>query len=153
MSSKFDLKSIQAQWILGLIPGDDLIDIAADALAQGVKSKSLVELAGLSQNETQEAQRLFQRALDEIGQAGMVKADALKHYAKIVSASILASEVAPMEGAKRIWRATLNANVEGFHDLDGFIYAASELENRPEDEELFEKAIREEAGRWSSFGY
>jgi uncharacterized protein YbjT (DUF2867 family) len=150
MSSKFDIKSTQAEWILGLIPRDDLVDIAAEALAQGIKSKHLVELAGLSQTETQEAERLFERALDEIGQPGMVKADALKQYARIVSALILASKIAPLEGAKRIWRATLKAGIEGFHDLDGFIYAASELEDRPEDKELFESAIRDEARRWSN---
>jgi hypothetical protein len=50
-----------------------------------------------------------------------------------------------LEGAKRIWQATLNAELNGFHDLDGFIYAASELEERPEDKALFEKAIIEEA--------
>jgi hypothetical protein len=148
MTAAFDLKSIQAQWVLGLIRSDDLPDIATQALSGGIESKSLVELAGLAGNETHEARKLFDQALSELGCKGMEKTDALKRYAKIVSALILALEITPLEGAKRIWRATLNARIDEFHDLDGFIYAASELEDRPEDKALFEKGIIEEARRW-----
>jgi len=79
----------------------------------------------------------------------MLKTDALRKYAKQIATSILTSEVSPLEGARLIWRATLKAGVQGFRELDGFIYAASELEDRPQDKELFEKAITEEAKRWS----
>jgi hypothetical protein len=153
MSADFNMKSIQAQWVLGLILVDDLPDIAAEALSVGIESKSLVELAGLSRSETDEARKLFGQALIELGCQRMEKAEALGRYAKIVSTSILASEVTPLEGAKRIWQATRKAELNGFHDLDGFIYAASELEDRPEDKALFEKAIIEESRSWSSFGY
>jgi hypothetical protein len=153
MSTGFNLKSTQAQWVLGLIPSDDLPAIAGQALADGIESKSLIELAGLGRSEMQEARNLFERSLNELGCKSMEKAEALGRYAKIVSTLILASEVAPLEGAKRIWQATRKAGLNGFHDLDGFIYAASELEERPEDKALFEKAIIEEAKSWSSFEY
>jgi hypothetical protein len=68
---------------------------------------------------------------------------------KAVSDSILAGEISPLEGAKRIWNATLAVNPHGWHELDAFIYAASEADSRPEDQEFFEKAIVEEARRWS----
>ena len=151
MSTGFDYKSVQARWVLGLIPSDDLPNIATQALSAGIESKSLAELAGLTGNETDEARKLFEQVLNELGGEGMKTADALKHYAKIVSTSILASEITPLEGAKRIWQTTLNASVPGFHDLDGFIYAASELEDRPEDKALFEKTIIDEAERWSKW--
>ena len=151
MSTGFDLKSIQAEWVLGLIATNDLPDIAAKAVSAGIESKSLVELAGLNGNETDEARKLFGQALNELGCRSMEKAEALGRYAKIVSTLILASEVAPLEGAKRIWQATRKAELNGFHDLDGFIYAASELEERPEDKALLEKAIIEEARSWTSF--
>jgi hypothetical protein len=149
MSPKSDLKSIQARWVLGLISGEDLSGIATDLLCQGVESESLVELAGLSRNEGG-ASALFERALDELGCGAMEPTDALKRYAKAVSASILASETPPLDGAKRIWRASLSVGAHGWHDLDPFAYAASEAESRPEDRELFERAIIEEARRWSS---
>lgn len=151
MSKELDLKSVQAQWVLGLIPTNELPDIAAKALSAGIESKSLLVLAGLNGSETDEARKLFGQALNELGCRSMEKAEALGRYAKIVSTLILASEVAPLEGAKRIWQATRKAELNGFHDLDGFIYAASELEERPEDKALLEKAIIEEATSWSSF--
>jgi hypothetical protein len=149
MNSEFDLKSIQSRWTLGLIPVDDLPDIAAVAVSKGFESKSLLELAGLSRGETDEVRKLFELALNELGQQVMSETDALKIYAKLVSTLILESEVTPLEGAKRIWRATVDARVEGFHDLDPFIYAASEMEDRHDDKPFFEKAIMDEAKRWA----
>ena len=151
MNAMFDLKSTQALWVLGLIPSDDLPDIATQALTQGIDSKSLLELSGLTGNEPQEARKLFTQALNELGCKDIEKADALKLYAKTISSLILALGITPLEGAKRIWQATLTARIEGFHDLDGFIYAASEMEDRPGDKALFETGIIEEARRWSHF--
>ena len=137
--------------MLGLILPDDLPDIAANALSAGMESKSLVALAGLNGSETDEARKLFERALSELGCDSMEKVDALRNYARVVSVAMLKSELAPLEGAKQIWKATLNAEVENFHDLDPFIYAASELEDRPQDRALFEKAILDEAARWRAY--
>lgn len=151
MSTGFNLKSIQAEWVLGLIPTDDLPEVGAKVLSAGIESKSLRMLAGLDEHETDEARKLFEQALIELGCQSMEKAEALGRYAKIVSTLILASEVTPLEGARRIWQATRKAELNGFHDFDGFIYAASELEERPEAKALFERAIIAEATSWSSF--
>jgi hypothetical protein len=151
MKTNFDLKGTEAFWTLGLIPVDDLPNLAADAIAQGFESKALIQLAGVAPVEAQEASSLFQKALWQLGLGTMLKTDALKHYAKEVSNRILNSEVTPLEGAKDIWRVALTTRITGFHDLDPFIYAASELEERPAEKDLFEKAIMEEAKRWSTF--
>jgi hypothetical protein len=151
MNTVFDLKSVQAQWVLGLILSDDLPDIAAKALAKGIESKSLIELAGLNGCETDEAKKLFGQALGELGFKNMETIDALKNYARFVSTAMLEAELMPLEGAKLIWQASRRLNLPDFHDLDGFIYAASELEDRPQDKELFEKVILEEAQRWRHF--
>jgi hypothetical protein len=148
MNVGFDVKSIHAQWVLGLIAPDDLPDIAINAIAAGLESKSIVELAGLSKDQMGAAPGLFEKVLNDLGLRDLEKKDALKRYAKLISTSILASDITPLEGAKRIWRATIKAGVSEFHDLDGFIYAASELEDRPEDKAQFEKAIFAEAARW-----
>jgi hypothetical protein len=151
MKTNFDLKRTEASWTLGLIPVDDLPNLAADAVAQGFESKALIQLAGVAPVEAQEASSLFQKALRELGVGTMLKTDALKHYAKEVSNRILNSEVTPLEGAKDIWRVSLKTRISGFHDLDPFLYAASELEERPAEKEFFEKAIMAEAKRWSTF--
>ncbi len=147
MSAEADLKAIQVRWVLGLVSGKDLPSIATTLLTQGIESKSLVELAGLSRTEAG-APDLFEQALHELGCIVMEPTEALKHYAKTVSASILARETSPLDGARRIWRATLYVGAHGFHDLDPFVYAASEAESRPQDRELFERAIIDEARRW-----
>ncbi|MDR3414384.1 MAG: hypothetical protein P4L87_26060 [Formivibrio sp.] len=150
MNIELNLKSIQAQWVLGLIPADDLPDIAAKAVSAGIESKSLIELAGLNGSDTDETRKLFEQALNELGFGSMRKIDALRHYARFISAAILNSELAPLEGAKRIWQASRRSTLPDFHDLDAFIYAASELEDRPQDRVLFEKAILAEAARWGT---
>jgi hypothetical protein len=149
MNSESYFEPIMARWALGLIRSDELPDIAAGALSNVFESTSLLALAGRSQGETDEARKLFERALNELGHGVMSKTDALRIYAKITSTSILASEFTPLEGANRIWRAKRDSGVTGFHDLDPFIYAASEMEDRPEDKEFFERAIIEEAKRWA----
>src|SRR5439155_16214767 len=51
VGSELDLKSTQTRWVLGLIDDGQLPNLAADLLIQGIESKSLVELAGLSRKE------------------------------------------------------------------------------------------------------
>ena len=151
MTPSFDLKIVQAEWVLRLIHTDDLPSIAIQALSSRIESKSLVQLAGLSREELPEARDLFERSLGELGCKDMSKTDALKYYAKKVSTLILETKITPLEGARRIWQATLKSGSNEFHDLDGFIYAASEIEDRPKDKSLFEKGIIEEARCWIDF--
>ena len=149
MSLELDLKSIQTRWVLGLIHGSELPGLATDLLCQGIHSKYLHHHAGLSPNEGG-AIALFEQALDELGCGFMEPTEALRRYAKAVSTSILASEVSPLEGANLIWQAKLHVAADGFHDVDPFVYAASEAETRPQDRDFFEQAIVEEAKRWNS---
>jgi hypothetical protein len=151
MITNLDFKTIQALWVLGLILRDDLPEIAAQVMVQGANSKSLEKLAGLSQTDTREALELFERSLDEMGQKKITKKEALRIYAKYISGLILASQISPLEGANRIWRSVVSSGIIEFHDLDPFIYAASEWESRPEEADFFQEAIRKEAEIWSKF--
>ena len=150
-SKVFDLRLLEAKWVLGLIHSEELPDIAATALTHGIESKSLIVLAGLNGSDTDEVRKLFEQALCELGCGRMEKIDAVRNYARSVSTAILESELAPLDGAKQIWKATLNAEISEFHELDAFIYAASELEDRPQDKALFEKAILQEATQWKKW--
>ena len=147
MIKPFNLEIAEALWVLGMLPTEDLPDLAADAIAQGIELEALVKLAGCSPQESQEIAQLFDDFLKQKG-GGMSKMHALQLYAKIVSQQILESKVTAQDGAKEIWRATLKARIDGFHELDAFIYAASEMEDRPQERNLFVKAIMEEARRW-----
>lgn len=148
---KLDLNDTKALWVLGLIPSETLPQLATDALVQGYDSESLVELAGQSGEDVEKARRLFARSLEELSPSTMRTEDALRQYARMVALLILASTISPLDGARQIWSAMRSARMSDFHDLDAFVYAASELEDRPEDRELFENAILTEARRWSRF--
>ncbi|NDP58212.1 MAG: hypothetical protein GZ090_02510 [Oxalobacteraceae bacterium] len=150
MSETFNLSQLEAMWVLGLLLGEELPEHAASALEEGFDSEAILQLSICSPNEAEQIHQLFERILAEGGGGKMSKVDALKHYAKQISTSILSDKISPLEGAKLIWRATINSQEREFHELDSFIYAASEMEDRPEDKEFFEKAIREEAQRWEA---
>ncbi len=148
MKNMFNITNLESKWLLGFLHIEELPDIAASALASGFDTESILKLAICSKDEIEEIDRLFKQVLKESGGGNMSKADALRHYAKQVSASILTKEISPLKGATLIWDATLNVQIPNFHELDCFIYAASEIEDRPYDKGFFEKTIIEEAERW-----
>jgi len=150
MEEAFDIEALEVKWILGMIHTHELPTVAVELMTHGFDSESLLQLAVGDATRVVESGSLFQQALEELGRGKISKLDALKHYAKTVSRRILNAEVSPLEGARAIWHAQLSVGLSDFPGLDPFIYAASELEDRPEDSELFERMIRDEAGRWAS---
>src|SRR5262245_61309863 len=117
------LKRMLALWTLGLIGSEELPSIAAEVLAEGLESRSLVRLAGLTTQEIADADSLFQKSLNELGVEQMTTNEALRLYAVFVSKRIVNREISPLQGAKEIWRATIRAKISDFHALDPFIYA------------------------------
>jgi hypothetical protein len=61
---------------------------------------------------------------------------------------ICGGELEPYAGARKIWHLAQAVNEEAFHDLDPFIYAASEYQERPSDRPHFAAEIVNEARRW-----
>jgi hypothetical protein len=149
MSETLAIANWEAQWILGLLRVEDLPKIAQQALAAGVNSSTLLELAICETNESEQIVKKFQQYLAENERGTMSKQEALRQYAREVSVSILLEQVPAYDGARLIWRATVNAGEKEFHELDAFIYAASEMEDRPKDRDFFVNAIRDEANRWA----
>lgn len=143
-----DLAFIEARHVLGLLNSDDLPAVAADLLASGHQSDAAVELAGLVGPANADAWPLLDRLLAETGRPRMSKEEALRQYARDISLAIVNKEMAPIDGANYIWQALRKNYLPEFHEFDPFVYAASEVENRPGDRRFFEKAILEEAKRW-----
>jgi len=152
MNKQFDIKLAEAMWVLGLLRVEELPELAVNALSDGFESEAILRLAVCSIDDSNEINRLFKRVLLEASGGYMPKIEALKHYAKQISMWILSSEVTPRQGARLIWTATINAQEKDFHELDTFIYAASEMDDRPADKAFFEQAILEEAKRWGTEG-
>ena len=126
---------------LGLLQSDDLIQVGVQALEHGCDSPSLRILAGLNASEAEEARRMFDQALSELDLEVPSKRDAVIHLARGIAKEILTGTTEAYLGAKRIWDLTLHASSEGFPELDSFVYAASEWEERPEDRATFEEGI------------
>ena len=145
MESLEYMQMIEVHSTLELIPSDDMQAIAIELMGNGFNSKSLLALAILDKSDVHEASALLKKALAELGCRGIKIVDALRLYAKSIAKSIIAGEMSPQDGATRIWRTKTNAHLPDFHEFDGFIYAASELEDRPEDREIFESGILAEA--------
>ena len=142
-----DWDLIEAKWILGLMPPEAMVATAEAAITEGIDSAELVELAGLGRSEASAAGDLFRAYLGQAGRGNMSKEVALTIYAKEISRAIINGDVPPAEGAKTIWSVQRSLGLSGFHALDGFIYAASEIDDRPKERKTFEEGIIEEARR------
>ncbi|HEX8172202.1 MAG TPA: hypothetical protein VF824_16830 [Thermoanaerobaculia bacterium] len=128
---------------LRLIAGTDLPNVAREALSDGYDSRSLRILA-VSDNDP-DVDRLFDDALAEAGFAPLSPREAALAYARSICERILLGEIRPYDGAKAIWRVSLDVGGTLVPELDPFIYAASESEDRPEDCEFFDEEIKKQA--------
>jgi hypothetical protein len=145
-----DLILAQALWVLDLLAIDQLPEIAVNALIAGKDSQALRLLAGLTRMEATNTPELFRRALIELDLPEIDRISAARIYASSVSQQIIDGEIEPQEGANKLWDASIQVNDQNFHELDPFIYAASELPSRPEDRDFFNHAIINEALKWAS---
>ena len=136
-----DLKLAASKCALGLLRPDDLVQVGVQALKHGFDSPSLRILAGLNASEVEEARRMFDRALSELDLEVPSKRDAVVNLAREIAKEILAGTTEAYYGAKRIWDLTLHASSEELPELDSFVYAASEWDDRPEDRVTFEEGV------------
>ncbi|MEM7051982.1 MAG: hypothetical protein AAF604_20105 [Acidobacteriota bacterium] len=135
------LKVAASRAVLGLLQSDELIRVGVQALVSGCDSPSLRILAGLNATEIEEARGMFKRALSELRVAVPGKRDAVMHLARETAKGILSGTTGVYLGAKQIWDLTHRASDEEFPELDSFVYAASEWEDRPEARHDFEEGI------------
>jgi hypothetical protein len=134
-------------WACHALPAERLRDVAATMLEQS-DSKSLRLLAGAADNEPSlELTSLFSAALAENGLTLPAAEDGIRSIANLVSTMILRDEVDPYVGARYLMELSREVRPH-FHDVDPFIYAASEYEDRPSDRSHFSEEIRAQAERW-----
>ncbi len=84
---------------------------------------------------------MFEQALQDLGLRKPPRRDAVLRLALEMARQISRGELSPYLGSKRIWDLTLLASDEVVEELDPFIYAASEWEERPNERDFFEAAI------------
>jgi len=139
-----------AKLALGLVHSEELIQLAAAALASGLDTQSLRLLAGLGSFESDEAIPLFEKALVELEVETPCKGDAVMTLAVYKAARISSGGLDAAIGAKQISDLTLLVPEEEFSRLDPFVYAASEWDDRPEDRDAFLTGILSAADALSS---
>lgn len=145
MTPNDTLEMLAAEAALGLGDAERLTRDAVELLTAGFDSPALVALAGLSGDDTSEARALRDRAMAEMSIATPSQREATILLAREVARKIVDGDLPPYDGAERIWSLTLRVHPERIHDLDPFVYAASEWESRPGDRPFFENAIMNEA--------
>ena|SRR5450432_3410001 len=134
-----------AYLVVGLESAERLPNLAAEALLDGCDSPALRTLAGMRGVRAEELVPVFEQALLDMGLRMPRRRDAVLRLARLAAEQILQGELTPYQGSKRIWELTLLDPEEVIAELDPFIYAASEWEERPKDRKFFERSIMETA--------
>ncbi len=105
------LELAAAYWVLERLSGEELPQIAIDALQDGQDCESLRTLAGESPAPKRELSRLFERALKECGIDIPSCSEAAYRVARYHSTRILQGIVTPYEGARAIAQTTAGMTV------------------------------------------
>ena len=137
-----ELVGVAARMVLELAGPEDLPGAAVVALEGGLDSPASVALAGA---DASEARPLFDLALEELKISKPSPREAVMRLAHDATAGIAGGTMAPYAGAKRIWELTSCVPTVRIPELDPFIYATNEWEERPADRIHFEQGIISEA--------
>lgn len=144
-----DLDTLHAYYLLGVASLGDIYDFAIRELREPVDDNLLaISICDKSDEECirREALSLF----EDRGLCDAPTREVLRTFATDVSSRILDGSLPARAGADLIVRAVRRADLHDFHELDAFRYAASEMDDRPEDFDFFQNALIEEAQRWAS---
>lgn len=138
-----------AAWVLGLLVSDDSARVAVTCLSNELDNSWLRELAGLSSPTKPEASDPLSWGLDAAGWHVPDKPKAALDYASCVAANRFWRSLLVRGREGDLARASVAVGDDSFHELDTFVYAASEHEERSSDRSFFDKAILAEAPQWA----
>src|SRR5438874_355978 len=96
-----------AYWSFGWLPSDKLPGIALEALEQGIENPSIIELASADNGAGPDLHRLFEKVLSELGQSRLTKSEAGRFIAREYADAICKGTLSPVDGARAIWRVSL----------------------------------------------
>jgi hypothetical protein len=133
-----------AQWVLGWVSSDQLPAIAMKALEEGIESTTLSQLSVEEAVGNPDLHAKFEKALSEIGMPKIDKANAGRIVARYIAQKICDGHVTPIEGAREIWKITLECR-ELTDELGIFSGRASEYEDLPDMRDRISEMIVHEA--------
>jgi hypothetical protein len=129
-----------AYWSFGWFPSDRLPTLAVEALAQGIESPAMIELAAGQSTADERHHRLFERVLSELGRSRPTKAEAGRFIAREIAEQICQGKVSPVDGAEAIWRVSLECE-DLSAELGVFGGRVSEYEGWPHGRERIAETI------------
>jgi hypothetical protein len=129
---------------------EELPDLAAHALASGLDSPALRDLAGTSRRDTGLIDDLFTASLKELGIPDPDESSARRHLARLWLSEIADGRRPPFEGARLLWWEVWN-ELGRPEELAQFVNLADDWEAHPElrdevDAEIIEHAATLLAG-------
>jgi hypothetical protein len=136
--------TLLAKHVLGLLPVEALPGMALDAIQAGYDSPSLRQLAGASEHDTEEAHRLFGKAIQELGLPIPQAPEAGLTLARDIAREVVSGAIAPYEGAKRIWNQ-IYTRLPELKQLKPFVGLASEYEDDLDHRDDYSRRIIEKA--------
>ncbi len=137
-----------ALWTLELLDSDQIPDVATLALQRGIDSQQLRVLAGTIPTPGASLRESFSSALQNLGVRLPPRDGATRVLAKCLALQILDRTLDPIDGARKMAEIA-RAVGGGFSELDAFIYAESEAEDRPDDRQFFHEEIIKAARVWA----
>jgi hypothetical protein len=139
------LQTLAAKKALALADPEASVSIAWELLEHGYDSKALRQLAGLHPSALDKSDELLAAALEELAVPLPPARDAVIWLAQEIAGLLLRGAVDEVGAARAIWDLTLRLPAVRFPELDTFIYAASEWDDRPEDRDLLSRGVIEAA--------
>jgi hypothetical protein len=135
------LRLLAAKALLDFVGTEGMQAEATNLLVRGMDSPSIRHLAGMSTADNDEVRAVFRTVLRELGIDSPSPREAVILVATEVASRITTGVMSPYDGAKEIWNIAVRLPLEHFPEFDAFVYAASEWEERPEDEMVFAEGI------------
>jgi hypothetical protein len=136
-----NLRLVAAKHLLDAVGTDAIASAATNALMEGVDSPSLRRLAGMTGGDNDEARAVLSAALRELQIESPTPREAAMLVAIEIALRITKGTISPYDGAREIWHIRGGLPEEDLRELDPFVYAASEWEERPKDRDRFAAGI------------
>jgi hypothetical protein len=133
-----------AQFVLGDLLPEDLPPLGQQLLCDNFDSPSLRQLAASSGDDSEAIVRRFRAAMDELGVAVPPPSGAGLVIARSIAEQILAGQIAPHDGARRIWW-DIYIRFPQLKQLTVFVGLASEYEDDEQNREYYATLIVESA--------
>ncbi|MFI7284714.1 hypothetical protein ACIBOV_31105 [Micromonospora chersina] len=139
-----DMRDVGVRVLVGDLASEELPMVAAQALAEGLDSPSLRELAGLSRGDYREARELLDQVVHELGLPELPDEEqAVWEVVASYARRVVSGAITPVDGAHAI--AAFGGSLGFPEPLATFAYLADLWEDNAAERAQLEQEIEREA--------